>query len=136
MIIYRAIKNGQVISVWNSDFSDENYYEDRFGQSGEWTVEQEDFTEKIEIGQLVQESLGLQDRAKLIIANIYAINKRKNISIEQFNAILDDPLLQKIERLISQGSLSSAAYYIDDVEDQFYSENERAFIKSLLLEGS
>lgn len=99
----------------------------------------EDYTaEIIDISQVVKKQ-NLISLAKKriefgsdIISEIIAINEERlelgTISDEQFTAMLEDPLLFKIERLLWNGSIMTAKTLIQSMSDDYYNAAQKEYI--------
>jgi len=98
----------------------------------DYTVEYEDVTVSVEKQKRRDRAIALQFEGMAIIAEIYLINEGKKLTIKQFNEIFDSPILQKIERLIRQGSFSTARYFISKLDDSFYTNEEKQDIIQML----
>jgi hypothetical protein len=110
-----------------------------------WIDENKDYfpdgflSEIINITELKQfqsdEAKGLknQEIGRIVLAKIYAINAQKTrlnlLTSEQLTAMLSDNTLKTVERLLLNGSLSSALALIQAMPDQhFNSENKQMIL--------
>ena len=63
-----------------------------------------------------------QHNGALVIAKVKAINEAKGLTLQGFQALLADPTLALIERLLWQGSIPTAMNYINGLSNTFFSE--------------
>lgn len=78
--------------------------------------------------------LKTQELGAKIIAAVYAINESKQISPETFAALLADPNISRIERLLWSGSLKTAKMLIQALDNTYFSEEEKASILAMLAD--
>jgi hypothetical protein len=93
-----------------------------------------DITNELAMQQSIQEGMKRQELGKKVIAAIFAINEVKELSAEQFTAILNDTNLLKIERLLINGSLRTAKLFIQALDNTFYTNEEKQTILDMLGE--
>lgn len=100
----------------------------------QFTVEITDISDQVALENSIKEGFKRQMLGTKILATVYAINQNKNLTLEQFDAILDDPTLAKIERLLKNGSLSRAKLLINSLDETFFSNSEKQQILVLLTD--
>ena len=98
----------------------------------QYSFEITDITQELAAKQLEQEGLNRQALGASIIAKVWAINESKQISPEQFNAILNDESLARIERLLWTGSLKTAKLLISNLDATYFTLEEKQSILNLL----
>lgn len=65
-----------------------------------------------------------------ICDKIFAINMSKNLTQQQFQALLQNPTLGAVERLLKNGSLATAKALIESMDETYYTGPEKASIIS------
>ena len=101
----------------------------------------------IEITDVTQEyveraaiALGKKRReaGEAITDKVFAINMSKNLSPQAFQALLQNPTLGAVERLLKNGSLTTAKSLVQGMDETYYTAQEKASIIAdidLALEG-
>ena len=92
----------------------------------------------IDISQVIKKQKRLAQAKKRIdfgaeiISEIIAINEERlelgTMTELQFQAMLSDPILFKVERLLWNGSIMSAKTLIQSMNDEHYNSNQKEFI--------
>jgi hypothetical protein len=100
----------------------------------EFQVAYLDITEQLAKEAKVQEALRAQSLGAQIIAKVWAINESKELAPEQFQAIIQDPMLQNIERLLWNGSLKTAKVLIQGLDTTMFTAEEKQEILDLLAD--
>ena len=98
----------------------------------EYLVEYLDITSDLNEQTKLSEGKARQELGSLIIAKVYSINEGKNINAQQFSALMSDPTLERIERLLWTGSLRTAKLMIQNLDNTYFTDNEKASILSIL----
>ncbi len=96
----------------------------------EFTVTVTDITAEVATRNLVNYSAKAQSFGSLILADVFALNDAKALSSAQFDAVLADATLAKIERCLWQGSLVKAKELINTLDETFFSTAEKSAIVS------
>ncbi len=65
-----------------------------------------------------------------VMDKVFAINMSKNLSPQQFQALLQNPTLGAVERLLKNGSLATAKALIESMDETYYTGPEKASIIS------
>jgi hypothetical protein len=82
--------------------------------------------------QAKRKGLKNQNIGREVLAIIYAINDEKTnlglLTQENLSALLNDPTLKVIERLLLNGSLGSATQLITNVPDSYFSAENKQLI--------
>lgn len=65
-----------------------------------------------------------------VMDKVFAINMSKNLSPQQFQALLQNPTLGAVERLLKNGSLATAKALIESMAETYYTGPEKASIIS------
>lgn len=120
------------ISRQTVDIDNQPLYEPMIEIPDQFTVEIIDISIEFQKRQIEQEALKRQAIGQQILAVVFRINQMKNLTSEQFEAILADPILTKIERLLWSGSLSSAKALIQSIDTTFFTLDEKNEILNLL----
>ena len=94
----------------------------------EFTVSQSDVTAETALENLVNYSAKAQSLGSQILADVFALNDAKNLTSGQFDAVLADATLAKIERCLWQGSLVKAKELINTLDETFFSNAEKSAI--------
>lgn len=100
----------------------------------QYTIEVTDCTEEVQKERLVQEGIKRQNLGAQIIAKVFSINESKELTIEQFNAIMSDSTLERIERLLWTGSLRTAKLLIQSLDTIYYTTDEKNQILEMLTD--
>lgn len=82
----------------------------------------------------IKEALNAQELGAKIIAEVYAINERNQISNEKFSNLLNDSNIARIERLLWSGSLKTAKALISLLDDTYFTAEEKQSILDMLQE--
>lgn len=80
----------------------------------------------------MQDGLKAQALGAKIIARVWSINEAKQLSPQDFNALISDQNLAKIERLLWSGSLKTAKVLIQMLDDSYFSEDEKTEILTMI----
>lgn len=100
--------------------------------AAEYTIEQMDITAQVNQENLLQEGRQRQELGAEIIAKVYSINESKQITPEQFSAIMVDSNLERIERMLWTGSLKTAKLMIQALDNTYFTADEIQSILDLL----
>ncbi len=101
---------------------------------GTVTYTVQDITEQVQAENLLKEGLKRQELGAKIVARVWAINESKQISAEQFQALITDQNLERIERLLWTGSLRTAKSLILSLDNTYFTEQEKQQILDMLQE--
>lgn len=96
-------ENDNIIQYAREEVSHTEYF-----IPAEYSITQEDITEQVEKENAIKLALQAQEKGARIIGRVWAINESKNLSPEDFGAIINDETLARIERLLWSGSLKTA----------------------------
>lgn len=102
--------------------------------AAEYTIEQMDITAQVNQENLLQEGRQRQELGAEVIAKVYSINESKQITPEQFSAIMADSNLERIERLLWTGSLKTAKLMIQALDNTYFTNEEKQSILDMLTQ--
>lgn len=91
-----------------------------------------DITQQVTEDGIIANAEKDQMAGRKVIAKVKAINLRKNLDLAGLNSLLDDPTLWKIERLLYQGSVQTALYYIGQTQTSLFTAAEVAEIVTFI----
>lgn len=94
----------------------------------EFTITQTDITAEVAVRNLVKYSNKAQSFGSQILADVFALNDSKALTSAQFDAVLDDATLGKIERCLWQGSIVKAKELIQTLDETFFTTAEKSAI--------
>lgn len=94
----------------------------------QFQIETMDITEETNRQKKVQKGINRQSKGMQILACVFAINEAKDLSLEEFNNFLNDQKLQRIERLLINGSLKTAKILIESLDEKYFSLSEKQSI--------
>lgn len=100
----------------------------------EWSYTTEDVTVQYQQDQLIADGKTRQELGAQVIAKVYAINESKNLTPDQFNALMADTTLERIERLLWTGSLATAKLMIQALDNTYFTADEINSILSMLVD--
>lgn len=100
--------------------------------AAEYTIQQEDITAQVLTESLINDGKSRQELGALVIAKVYSINESKNISAQQFAAMIADANLERIERMLWTGSLRTAKMMIQALDNTYFTPDEKSTILSML----
>lgn len=103
-----------------------------WGNPSEFTVVKSDITDKYNQQQEIRKGLLAQQIGATVIAKVWAINESKNIDAQTFNDLISDSTLQIIERLLWNGSLKTAKSLIQNLNSNFFTDQEKASIIAVI----
>lgn len=99
---------------------------------GDFSIEIEDKTAEMAQQALVQDGKHRQEIGAAVIAKVYSINEGKNISTQTFMAMIADPNLERIERMLWTGSLRTAKMMISALDTTYFTAGEKQSILAML----
>lgn len=94
----------------------------------EFTVTQSDITVEVAKRNIIGYSTNAQSLGASILSDIFALNDAKAITSAQFDAVLADATLAKIERCLWQGSIIKAKELINTLDQTFFTTAEKSAI--------
>lgn len=80
----------------------------------------------------IEQGLQAQALGAKILARVRAINESKDLSPQDFNTLMSDETLARIERLLWTGSLKTAKLLIQGLDNTFFTEEEKEDILDML----
>lgn len=95
-----------------------------------FTVEITDVTAEYTLNAAIELGKSRRLAGEAICDKIFAINMSKNLSPQQFQALLQNPTLGAVERLLKNGSLATAKALIESMDETYYTGPEKASIIS------
>lgn len=98
----------------------------------QFSIEIIDITQEEIKRQIEQDGLKRQQIGSQIMAKVFRINTQKNLSIEQFELLMNDIQMARLERLIWNGSLGTAKLLIQNMNNTFFTNDEKNEILELL----
>ena len=114
---------------------DDNVSNDSWGVVGSYSIEIIDITEENDLQLLITKALQDQNKGKTILATVHALNAKKFkaglLDQNAFLAMLDNPELKYIERLLLNGSLDTAKHFMNQLDETYFSKEEKAAIIEL-----
>lgn len=124
--VSQALETREIVGL------DYSYIEYRL--AAEYSIEQVDATNEIAQENLIQEGRKRQSIGAEVIAKVYSINESKQITPEQFSAIMADSNLERIERLLWTGSLKTAKLMIQALDNTYFTNEEKQSILDMLTQ--
>lgn len=93
--------------------------------SDDFTITQEDISSEIEQQNILQYAQKAQALGAEILSDVFVMNQSKALTSIQFDNILNDATLAKIERCLWQGSLVKAKELIMTLDESFFTTSEK-----------
>lgn len=92
----------------------------------------EDITIEYQKEVKIKDGLKAQDVGAKVIAKVWAINESRNLDIPTLELMLADQNLANIERLLWNGSLKTAKILIQNLNNVFFSQDEKAEVLAII----
>ena len=93
--------------------------------AAEFEVVEEDISSEIQERERVKFGKACQNFGAELIAWVHSLNEAKVLSVEQFQAILQDPTLASIERCLWNGSIKTAKILVQSMQPGLFSKEEK-----------
>lgn len=116
-------KTTQDAMAWISEGEEKNWWPENFSSQLIDVTDVEKRSERIRYG------LAAQEFGRYILAKVHASNEEKLesglLSVTQFQALMANSNLEKIERALMNGSLKTCAFLISQIEVGYFTESEK-----------